>query len=102
MAPELRVILLILVVLAAAYGVVYPRYVKGSLRRLLTCDLIWTVALLCVVGLAYAGTGTRFSMLVVSTNWFVFTLVMAALIEIPVSLRYCRAWGIDLFGPPDP
>ena len=96
MSPELRVILLIMIVVGAAYLVVYPRYVKGSLNRVLTYDLIWSAGTLLAVGLAYAGTGTRFSLILFSTNWLAFTLVMAFLIELPICLWYCRRWGIDL------
>jgi len=98
MPIELHCIGLIVVFYGVTYLLVYPRIKEKSLMALMRYDAVAMIMLLGMAWWLYAGSGLRFSLLFFQTNWFVFTLVMALLIEMPFTLWFCRKWGIDLRG----
>jgi hypothetical protein len=95
--PELKILILNAAALAVAYLGIYPSMPRITLPRLLRQDLALSVLLLVVVGLMFAGSGTRFSLLLFETNWWVFTLLTAGLMEWPLFMRFCKRHGIDPF-----
>ncbi len=64
-------------------------------------DLAFSLALLLVVGAVYLGTGTEFSIILFTVPWWVFTLLSAALVEIPFFVWFCKKWDINLTPPSD-
>ncbi len=54
----------------------------------------WPVAL-------FAGTGQAFTLLIVKTNWAIFTLVTLFIIEIPLFFNFAKRHGISIFDDPD-
>jgi hypothetical protein len=42
------------------------------------------------VGLAYARTGTAFSLVLLTVPWWIFALLCAALVEVPFFIRFCK------------
>jgi hypothetical protein len=98
---ELHIIGLVLVVMGVAYCAIYPRMQVKTIRRMMLIDLLLIGALLGIAATVYAGTGTRFSLIFFTTNWWVFTLIAAMVIETPFFIWFCRKWGIDLGGRDD-
>ncbi len=99
LAPELRILILNAVVLGVAYFGLYPGFREKTLGRLMAADLVVTASVLLAAGALFAGTGTRFSLLFVPTNWLIFTLLTLLAMEMPLFLRFYRRWGIDPWGP---
>jgi len=98
---ELHILGLIVAVFCIAYFAIYPKMRDKRLSRMMYIDLALFVVLFGIAGSVYAGTGMRFSLLVVQVNWWVFTLIAAILIEIPFFVWFCRKWGIDMTGRDD-
>ena len=95
---ELHILGLVLMVFCVAYFAIFPKVENKTLHRLMFVDLALVGVLLAIAGSVYANTGVRFSLLVMDVNWWVFTLITAAIVEIPFFLWFCRKWGIDLSG----
>lgn len=96
MPPELHIISLIIAILAVAYLGIYPRMEPKTLARLMRIDMALGVVTLAIAGSVYLNTGTRFSLGLFAVPWWLFTIIMAFLIELPLFLWFCRKWGIDL------
>lgn len=90
MSPELIVLLLNAVLIVVAYQYVYPRWVGNNMSRLMINDVIATFISLLVTGSVYAGSEYEFSLLVMTVNWFWFSLVTYSLMEMPMAMRYMR------------
>jgi hypothetical protein len=90
MSPELVILLLNTVLIVVAYQYVYPRWVGNNMQKLIMNDLIATFISLVVAGSLYSGSGEDFSLLVMTVNWFWFSLVTYSLMEMPMAMRYMR------------
>jgi hypothetical protein len=98
MPAELALLLINAAFLAFAYGWAFPSLPEKSLGALLRADLAVAGAALLVVWLIWGGTGTRFSLILFETNWFVFWVLSGMAMEAPLFARFCRRYGIDLSG----
>ncbi|PAV26685.1 hypothetical protein C8D92_102469 [Tamilnaduibacter salinus] len=94
MAPEAAVLLLNVAVIVVAYGLVYPAFAAGNLRRLAVNDLVATAIPLTVVGSVFWGTDESFNALVIDLNWFWFTLLTFFAIEAPFMVWYFRRYQV--------
>lgn len=101
MPPELKILGLVIAVHALAYLIIYPRMQPKSLRRMMRIDLVISAAVLALVGSVYFGSGTGFTLLIFSTSWWVFTLLVSAVIEVPLFMWFCNKWGLNLNGDDD-
>ncbi len=99
MSPELHVAGLVIVYLAVAYLFIYPRVPEKTTTRLAQIGIVLLMALLGTAGSVYFGAGTSFTLLFVETWWWVYTLVLAIVLELPLSIWFIRKWDIDLDGP---
>ena len=61
-------------------------------------DLVLTLLVLITAGALFAGSGTRFSLILFDTNWFGFTLLSSMAMELPLFLWFCKKHYIDLTG----
>lgn len=61
-------------------------------------DLVLTLLVLITAGALFAGSGTRFSLILFDTNWFGFTLLYSMAMELPLFLWFCKKHDIDLTG----
>ena len=95
---ELHILGLVLMVFCVTYFAIFPRLKNKTVQRLMFVDLAMVGVLLAIAGSVYGDTGTRFSLLVIDVNWWIFTLVTALIVEIPFFLWFCRKWDIDLSG----
>lgn len=84
---ELLVIAIIGLVMGIFYGLVYPK--AKSITQLQWLDFLATVLSLGGAALVFAGSDERFSLLLIETTWYWFTLAMYVLLEVP-------AWAIYL------
>ncbi|MBY5988687.1 hypothetical protein [Roseovarius atlanticus] len=80
--------------LAVAYFMIYPALRPRRASRMAVYDLGVTGVMLLVNGWLFGGTGTRFSLWLFDTNWVVFTIVVALVIETPLMLWYVRRNGM--------
>jgi hypothetical protein len=101
MTPEIKVFVLAAAVIAFAYVAIYPQVRTKTLNRMMMLDLALSAALLLVVGAVYFGSGVSFSLVIFALPWWAFTLISAALVEVPFFIWFCKKWDIDLNPPMD-
>lgn len=99
MTPEIRVFVLAAALVAFVYVAVYPRSSTKTLNRMMLWDLALSGVLLLVVGAVYYDTCTTFSLMFFTVPWWAFTLLSAALVEVPFFIWFCKKWNIDLKPP---
>jgi hypothetical protein len=92
---ELIVIFVIIVTLAIGYLLVYPKLAGNDVRKMVWLDVALTLIPLMISALLFWQSDPAFSLIFFSTNWFVFTLVTLAIIEIPVLILYLKARGLS-------
>jgi len=88
--PEFLVIGLNVTVVLLAYFVIYPKFCKSNGYKIANNDLVATSIVLTVTGITFWDSGVQFSLLLFSVNWFWFTLLMYAAIELPIMLWYFK------------
>ena len=98
MTPELKLLILNAVILLIAYLGIYPSMRQITLPRMMAVDLVLCALALGVAGALFWGSGTRFSLLLITTNWAVFSFLTLLVMEIPLFIWFCRKHGIDLSG----
>lgn len=87
---ELVVIGLVALQLGLGYGFVYPKFAGDNQLRLLWLDVLTMVIALGLVGLLYADKNLDFSLIFFDTEWWIFTIAVGAIMEVPLYLRYTR------------
>ncbi|QFT92924.1 hypothetical protein FIU86_08720 [Roseovarius sp. THAF9] len=90
LSPEGQALVTVITCLAVAYFILYPTLRPRHVSRMGLYDLGVTGVMLLINGWLFWGTGTRFSLWLFDTNWVVFTIVIALVIETPLSLWYMR------------
>lgn len=97
-APEVQILILVGVILGVAYLGIFPSMDEKTLNRMMAVDIVLSAIALTVAGALFWGTGIRFNLLLFDTNWFIFTIVSFAVIEVPLFLQFAKAHGIKLNG----
>lgn len=92
--PEIIIIALNIIVISIAYFVIYPRFCGADGNRIASNDFIATSIVLTVSGSIFWGSDEQFDLLLFSTNWFWFTFLTYAAIEIPIMLWYFKKHDI--------
>ena len=98
MTPEAKILILNVAVLAVAYLGMYPAMRGKTLPGRPRNALALTLLVLITAGALFAGTGTRFSLILLDTNWFGFTLLTSMAMELPLFLWFCKKHDIDMTG----
>lgn len=98
MAPELQILILNAACLAVAYGGIYPSMRDKRIGRLAVADGVVTLLALGTAAALFAGSGTRFRLIGMDTNWFVFALLTYEAISLPLLIRFLRRHDIDIAG----
>jgi hypothetical protein len=88
--PEIFVISLNSLVILMAYFLIYPKFCGANGNKIAMNDLVATGIVLVISGTNFWGSGQSFSLLFISANWFWFTLITYAAIEIPLMLWYFK------------
>ena len=99
MPPEAILLVVNALIVAFAYLAAYPLLKVRTLDRLMVYDAVLTIAALVVAGGLYAGTGVRFSLLLLEVNWFLFAILTYGLLELWPMRAYMRRHDIRLPGP---
>lgn len=94
---EIVILMLNGLVLGTAYAWAYPKYIGGNLQMATWLDTILMSGLLGISALLYAGDDLSFSLLFTDTNWWIFTLVTAGLIELPLFITWKRRNKVKLW-----
>lgn len=94
-APELQVFVIVAAILLFSYFVIYPLLKPQTMQRMAVYDFVLLLITLLIIGLRFGGTDTVFSMRVIGTNWLVFTVIIAMVLEAPLFLWYVRKHGMD-------
>ena len=89
------------VILGIAYFGIYPSLQEKTLNKIMTIDVVLTVLALGVAGALFWGSGVRFSLILFSTNWLIFSLVTLALFEVPLFAWFAKRHDIKLFDDPN-
>lgn len=89
-APELQIITINIAIILIGYFLVYPKFCDSSLNKIMANDVLASAIVLIIAGSMYWGSGQEFSLVFVSVNWFWFTLLSYATIEIPFMLWYFK------------
>ncbi|MFT7106924.1 MAG: hypothetical protein ACJAVT_001446 [Yoonia sp.] len=100
-SPEAQVLILNGVILGVAYLGIYPSLQEKTLNRIIAIDLSLTAIALVVAGALFWGSDPGFTLLLIETNWAVFTLVTLFVIEAPLFFSFAKRHGINLFDDPD-
>jgi len=101
-SPETQLLILVGLILAVAYLGIFPTLEDKSLNKIMVIDIGLTILALIVAGAWFWGSGVSFTLLFVETNWFIFTLLSYALIEVPLFLAFAKKHGIRLDGEDGP
>jgi hypothetical protein len=97
LSPEAQLLIINAAILAVAYLGIYPSIRNLTTGRIMAADLVLTGLSLLVAGALFWGTGVEFSLLLFSTNWFVFALVTMFLMELPLGWWFARRRGLNVF-----
>jgi hypothetical protein len=91
---ELTIIVLNTAILLIAYLSVYPKIAGIDINKVAFFDIIASGLALFIVGVKYWDTDQVFTLafmqLSTQVNWFWFTFISYALLEIPIALWYFR------------
>lgn len=101
LVPEAQIIVVNAVLLLVAYLGIYPAMRDITVGRMMAVDAVVSGLGLLVAGYLFHGTGTRFSLVLFSVNWVVFSIVAMAAMEMPLFRWFCKERGLDPFGTGD-
>ena len=111
MSNELLVVFYILVTLAVAYLWFYPKVVGDNVKLMAWLDIVVSGIPIAISAVLFWVSDPVFKIFEWELNWFFFTLIALAVIELPffwlylkargLSSRYWEAWGFAPKGSPD-
>jgi hypothetical protein len=87
-SPEFTVIGINVIFVLVSYFYIYPSRTNVTAMVLARYDLVLNGMAIGIAGALFWGTQTRFDAVVVELNWFWFTLLTYALLEVPIMLWY--------------
>jgi hypothetical protein len=99
MTPEVRVLLVQVAAIIFTYNTLYPLSKAITLKAMMRINIPVTALLLAVFGIAFAGEGIGFSLLLFSVPWWLFVLLSGVAIEAPLFIWYCKKHDIDMSPP---
>lgn len=91
---EIQVVIAVLVTLAAAYLFIYPRFANDDVKKLAWLDMGVGAILLGILAPFYWNSPKDFSFFAFETNWWIFTIIVYAVLEIPLFFLYVKARGL--------
>lgn len=91
---EITIVFVNMAVLATAYLFVYPKFSSDDVRKLAKLDVLMGMISLVIVGILSFGSNESFTFFFFDTNWWIFTIITYAVIEIPIFVWYLKARGL--------
>ena len=92
--PELIIILLNTVIVLVAYLLIYPKAAGSDVNKIAINDLIASAISIVVAGSMFWGSNQEFNVIFTNVNWFWFTILSYAAIEIPFMIWYCKKHNV--------
>lgn len=92
MNPETTMLVINAVIVVIAYTLIYPRFAGSNMSKLSVYDVLLSLVPLSIAWWLYADSDHEFNLLVMQTNWLVFTLVTYFVVEMPMSIGYMRTY----------
>jgi len=89
-SPEVFIMVLTLIIILIAYVFVYPRTAKSDAVKVAMYDIGASTLTLTIAGLIFWNSGVAFSLYFIDVNWFLFTLVCYAFLELPFMFWYFK------------
>lgn len=94
---EAQILIINAVIVGVAYLGIYPSFKNITSIKMTVVDSVLSGLSLLVAGALFWGAGVEFSMLLFSTNWFVFSIVTMLLMELPLFHWFCQKRGLKPF-----
>lgn len=103
---ESLVIFVVLATLAASYFWIYPKFAGNDVKKMAWLDAGLGFIPMGISALLFWVSNPKFNLIFFETNWFVFTLVVLVILELPLFFWYIKArglggeyWAMMGFGP---
>ena len=97
LSPELQLLTINALILAVAYGGIYPSIRKLTYERMMMADLVLTGLGLAIAGGLFWGSGVSFSLILFDANWLVFSFLTYFAMEFPLFHWFCKKHGLTPF-----
>jgi hypothetical protein len=91
---EISIVIAVLVALAIAYLFVYPKFSQDNVSRMAWLDIVIGVLLLGVLAPFNWGSADEFTFFTFDTSWWIFTILVYAVLELPLFYLYVKARGL--------
>lgn len=94
MVNELIIVAIVLSGLAVSYLLIYPQFAGNDVRKMAWLDVALSLIVLSIVAVIFYGSEETFNLFGFETNWWIFTIVTGAVIELPLFFWYIKARGL--------
>ena len=94
--PETTIIIINTLFVIVSYFLIYPKFVKGNLNKLMIFDFFISILSLIVAGLIFYDKNIEFYLFFFSTNWFWFSLVIYFILETAWLFWYKDKYSINI------
>ena len=91
---ELQIIVFIIFVLAIAYLFIYPKFAGNDVKKMAWLDAALLVTTLLILAPFNLDTRDEYTFFFFDTNWWVFAILVGAVIEVPLFALYVRIRGL--------
>ena len=92
---EFSILAPVLIIIAGSYLSIFPKIAGNSLDKIALYDVGCYAFALVLSGYKYWGTAADFNVLLFNTNWFWFTVISYAVLEIPFFIWYCKKHNVS-------
>ena len=92
--PELTLIVINATIIFIAYFLIYPKFCGSSINKITVNDCLATAIALFCAGNLYWESNQEFSILFTTVNWFWFSLLTYAVMEIPMMVWYFKKYNV--------
>lgn len=94
MSPEFIILTINLIFLGFAYLWAYPSLLQKTWRTIMTRSIAVSCAAVLVSAALFAGRAMSFQLVILETNWFVFSTLTLFVMEIPFFMWFSQKYDI--------
>jgi hypothetical protein len=91
---ELSIVIVNVIALAVAYLYLYPKFAGNDVKRLAWLDTGVGACVLLVIAPFNWGSPSDYTFIAFDTNWWIFSILSYALLELPLFYFYVKARGL--------
>jgi len=95
LTPEFIILLINAIIVGLGYLLIYPKVAGSDINKILVNDVIATCCALIIAGSVYWGSDITFNAIITTLDWFWFSLISYAAIEIPMMLWYFNKHNVQ-------